>query len=61
AIGGQLEARAIAGGDSPGMADAAIAGIAKAHDLTIVTGNLRHFLPFRVSVALPDDLTVMPN
>lgn len=58
AIGGQLEARALAAGDSPGMADAAIAGIAKAHDLTIVTGNLKHFLPFGLDVVLPDDLAV---
>lgn len=57
AIGGQLEPQALAAGGSPGMADAAIAGIAKAHDLTIVTGNLKHFSPFRVDVVLPDDLT----
>jgi toxin FitB len=56
AIGGQLEARALAAGHAPGMADAAIAGIASAHGLTIVTGNTRHFLPFGVDVVLPEDV-----
>lgn len=43
AMSGKLEAEAIASGHSPGMADALIAGTAKAHDLTVVTLNLRHF------------------
>lgn len=54
-ISGQLEAKAVAAGHHPGMADAAIAGIARAHDLVIVTRNMRHFLPFEVAVASPDD------
>ena len=61
AISGQLEAKAVAAGHTPGMADAAIAGIAKAHDLTIVTRNLKHFVPFGVSVVVPDDLAAAPN
>jgi len=55
AIAGQLEAKAITTGHDPGMADAAIAGIAKAHDLVIVTRNTKHFLPFDVAVITPDE------
>lgn len=55
AIAGQLEAKAISAGHDPGMADAVIAGIAKAHDLHIVTCNMKHFLPFGIAVSLPDE------
>lgn len=48
ALSGKLEAEAIAAGHSPGMADALIAGTAKAHDLTVVTLNLKHFEPFGI-------------
>ncbi|HEX4765147.1 MAG TPA: PIN domain-containing protein [Lichenihabitans sp.] len=54
-LSGQLEAKAISAGHGPGMADAMIAGIARAHDLVIVTRNLRHFLLFGVDVALPEE------
>ena len=47
-LSGKLEAEAIAAGHSPGMADALIAGTAKAHDLTVVTLNLKHFEPFGI-------------
>ena len=57
AIAGQLEAKAIAGGYDPGMADALIAGIAAAHDLVVVTRNTRHFAPFGVEVSSPDEST----
>ncbi|WP_457580304.1 PIN domain-containing protein [Ensifer canadensis] len=50
AISRNLEAEAIASGHSPGMADALIAGTAKAHDLTVVTLNVRHFEPFGIAV-----------
>ncbi|OOG63116.1 VapC toxin family PIN domain ribonuclease [Sinorhizobium sp. A49] len=50
AMSGKLEAEAIASGHSPGMADALIAGTAKAHDLTVVTLNLRHFEPFGIDL-----------
>ncbi len=56
ALAGQLEAKAIAAGHDPGMADATIAGIAKANDLTIVTRNTKHFLPFDIGVISPDEL-----
>ena len=55
ALAGQLEARAIASGFGPGMADALIAGIAKAHDCAIVTCNARHFVPFGLTILSPDD------
>ncbi|MDR3438104.1 PIN domain-containing protein [Telmatospirillum sp.] len=55
-IGGQLEAAAITAGHAPGMADAAIAGIAKAHNLIVITDNIKHFLPFGVAVSSPDEV-----
>jgi len=55
ALAGQLEAKAISAGHDPGMADATIAGIAKARDLTIVTHNAKHFSPFGIGVATPDE------
>jgi toxin FitB len=58
AHGGQLEAKAAASGHNPGMADAAIAGIAKAHDLIIVTANTKDFLPFGVGLVSPDGAVV---
>jgi predicted nucleic acid-binding protein len=56
AIAGRLEARAIAAGHDPGMADAIIAGIAHVRELIVVTQNTRHFLPFGVSVVSPDEV-----
>ena len=55
-LSGQLEAKGISAGHDPGMADAMIAGTARAHDLVIVTRNLRHFLIFGVDVTLPDEV-----
>jgi predicted nucleic acid-binding protein len=55
ALAGQLEAKAISTGFDPGMADAMIAGIAEARDLMIVTRNTKHFAPFGVGVATPDE------
>lgn len=53
-LSGALEARAVASGHQPGMADALIAGTAKAHDLTIVTRNRRHFEPFQINLSVPE-------
>jgi len=47
-ISGRLEAEAVSNGYNSGMADALIAGTAKAHALTVVTLNLRHFAPFGI-------------
>ena len=55
-FGGQLEAKAAASGLNPGMADAAIAGTAKANDLIIVTANTKNFIPFGVGFVSPDDV-----
>jgi predicted nucleic acid-binding protein len=57
ALGGQLEAKALAAGHDPGMADASVAGIAAAHDLVVITANTKHFLPFGVAVASPDEVS----
>jgi predicted nucleic acid-binding protein len=54
-LAGQLEAKAIAAGRDPGMADAAVAGIAEAWELVIVTHNTKHFLPFGVGMATLDE------
>lgn len=56
AVSGKLEASAIATGHAPGMADAVIAGIAQAHELTVITRNVRHFLPFRGRVSAPEEI-----
>jgi len=56
ALAGQLEAKAILAGYDPGMADATMAGIAKAQELVIVTHNTKHFLPFGIDVATPDEV-----
>ncbi len=53
ALAGRLEAKAISAGHDPGMADAAIAGIAKTHDLVIVTRNGKHFLPLGAESVSP--------
>ena len=55
AFAGQLEAKAISAGHDPGMSDAILAGIAKAHDLRIITRNTRHFVPFGGAVSSPDE------
>ncbi len=56
ALAGQLEAKAMAAGHDPGMADATIAGIAKAHDLVVMTRNTKHFQIFGVEVGSPESL-----
>lgn len=55
AFSGRAEAKAVAAGHDPGMADAVIAGIAEAHDLTVITRNVKHFRSFGIRVASPDD------
>lgn len=54
-LAGQLEAKALAAGHDPGMADATIAGIAQAHDLLVITDNTRHFAPFGIAACTPDE------
>jgi len=43
ALAGQLEAKAISAAYDTGMADATVAGIAKASNLVVVTRNTKHF------------------
>ena len=59
-LSGRAEAKAVAAGHDPGMADAVIAGLAEAHDLTVITRNAKHFKPFGVRVASPDDSELGP-
>jgi predicted nucleic acid-binding protein len=54
ALAGQLEAKAMSAGHDPGLADATIAGIAKAHDLVVMTRNTKHFQAFGVEVGSPE-------
>jgi predicted nucleic acid-binding protein len=56
-LAGQLEAKAISAGLDHGMADASIAGVAKAHDCVVVTRNTRHCDVFGIEVQLPDEAT----
>jgi toxin FitB len=59
AFAGQLEAKAISAGQNPGMADAIVAGVAKAHDLIIVTRNMNYFQPFGVGASSPDEAAAL--
>jgi len=47
-IAGALSDRARSKGRSPGFPDLAIAATAIAYDLTVLTRNLRHFVPLKV-------------
>jgi len=54
-LSGKAEARAIAAGRNPGMADAVVAGLAKARDLTVVTRNTKDFLMLGGAALSPDE------
>ena len=54
-IAGVLSDAALADGRHPGFADVAIAAIAKARELVVVTLNQRHFDPLGVEVFNPFD------
>ena len=56
---GDLSDQAIAMGRHPGFADILIAATAKAHDLTLLTRNLRHFEPLGIAASGP--LTDLPG
>ena len=58
-LSGRAEARAVAAGYDPGMADAIISGIAEAHGLTVITRNARHFTAFGIPVASPEDAVTL--
>ena len=50
---GALSDQALADGRHPGFADIAIAATAAAHDLILLTRNVRHFAPLRVAFRDP--------
>ena len=52
-VAGALSDRARSRGQSPGFPDLAIAATAATHELTVLTGNLRHFRPLGVPVHNP--------
>jgi hypothetical protein len=52
-VAGALGDAARAAGRHPGFADVAIAAIAKARELVVVTLNQRHFDPLRIEVVNP--------
>jgi toxin FitB len=52
-IAGSLSDKARSQGHTPGFADLAIAAIAKRHDLTILTRNLKHYVLFGVAAHDP--------
>jgi len=54
-MAGTLSDRARSKGQSPGFPDLAIAATAAARQLTVLTGNLRHFTPLGVAVHNPLD------
>jgi hypothetical protein len=53
-VGGLLD-RARSRGQAPGFADTAVAAIAAAHKLTVLTRNMRHFAVFDVPAFDPFD------
>jgi predicted nucleic acid-binding protein len=52
-IAGTMDDDAEASGKNPGLGDVIIAATAHAHDLTVITHNLRHFRMLSVSVEAP--------
>lgn len=52
---GNAEARALAAGHSPGMADALVAGVADFHDLVVITRNIKHFRALGVAAVTPEE------
>jgi predicted nucleic acid-binding protein len=56
-LASRLEAKAISARHNCGMADATIAGIAKAHAVVIVTRNTKHFQVFGIDVLSPEEAT----
>lgn len=57
-IAGVLSDRARGGGHTAGFADLSIGAIARHHDLTILTRNLKHYAP--LGVAAHDPVTELP-
>jgi predicted nucleic acid-binding protein len=60
ALAGQMEAKAIAAGFAPGMADALIAGVARSNGLVVLTRDLKDFQHFGVAAASPETAVELP-
>jgi predicted nucleic acid-binding protein len=58
-VAGRLSDRARSKGRSPGFPDLAIAATAAAHNLTVLTRNLRHFAP--LGVPAHDPFAALPQ
>jgi toxin FitB len=54
-IAGRLLDQARSRGQAPGFADTAVAAIARAHELTVLTRNMRHFAVWEVPAFDPFD------
>lgn len=54
-VAGVIEATASAKGRNPGFADVLIASTAKAHDLVLLTANMKHFEPLDIKLGNPFD------
>ena len=50
--------KALSAGHDPGMADAVIAGTALAHNLVVITRNIKDFSPFGINVLSPDEASL---
>ncbi|MDH4413010.1 MAG: type II toxin-antitoxin system VapC family toxin [Rhizobium sp.] len=57
-IAGGLDDASTASGAHPGFADILIAATAKAYGLTVITANLRHFIPLGVACDFPEAFQV---
>ncbi|WP_117195819.1 type II toxin-antitoxin system VapC family toxin [Rhizobium terrae] len=55
-VAGALAERARANGRHPGFSDVLIAATAEAHEHCLLTRNIRHFEPLRLSISLADPL-----
>lgn len=58
-MAGVIADAALSIGKHPGLADVLIAAIAKVHDLTLLTRNVRHFGPLGIDVV--DPLVSLPD
>jgi predicted nucleic acid-binding protein len=55
-VAGAMEDMANSKGRHPGLGDLIIAATAQVYSLTVITENLKHFLPLGIQVDLPSSL-----
>lgn len=58
-IAGQIADKAVAAGKHPGFPDVAIAALARRHGLSVLTRNVRHFVP--LGIACTDPFARLPS